>query len=130
MDRGSLDGFSLDNWFTAERDLIQIPEAHLVDKNGSFHLHIAVPGFSDKDLKVTALPNALIVSAESKHKHSRQDADLHLCAFGEKRMFRRFDLPGGINTDKVHARLDDGLLKISAVKLEQETSKAVAVAAA
>lgn len=130
VDRGRVDGFSLDNWFTAERDLIQVPEAHLVDRDGSFHLHVAVPGFSEKDLKVTAMPDALIVSAESKHKHSSKEADLHLCAFGEKRMFRRFDLPAGIDTDKVHARLDDGLLKITALKLEQEMPKAVAVSAA
>ena len=76
VDRGRVDGFSLDNWFAAERDLIQVPEAHLVEKDGSFHLHVAVPGFNEKDLKVTALPDALIISAESKHKHSAKEADL------------------------------------------------------
>jgi HSP20 family molecular chaperone IbpA len=73
---------------------------------------------------------ASIVSAEAEHRHSSKKADLHLCAFGQKRMFRRFDLPAGIDTDNVHARLADGLLKISARKLEQETPKAAAVSAA
>ena len=119
LERGQADGFSLDNWFRAERDLVQVPEANIIEKSGSFHLHIAVPGFNQKDLKVTALPNALIVSAESKYKHSERDDAFHLCAFGEKRLLRRFDLASAIDTQKVHATVDDGLLKVTALKLKK-----------
>ncbi len=84
---------------------MQVPEGHLIEKDGSFQLHVAVPDFDEKDVKVTALPDALIVSADAKHKHSHNDAGRRFCSSGEKRMFRRFELPGLINTDKVHARL-------------------------
>ena len=132
LNHGGGDGFDLENWFQAEQELMQVPQAHLVEKHDSFQLHIAVPGFSEKDVKVTALPNALIVSADAKHKHSNQDAGSHQhsCAFGEKRMFRRFELSAPINTDKVHARLENGLLKLTAHKLETSVSSAVTVSAA
>ena len=131
LNRGGADGFDLDHWFQAEQELMQIPEAHLIEKHDSFHLHVAVPGFSEKDVKVTALPNALIISAQAKHKHSDKDFGTHqFCSFGEKRMFRRFELSAPINTDKVHARLENGLLKLTAHKLETSISSALTVSAA
>jgi HSP20 family molecular chaperone IbpA len=130
LDHGGANGFDLGHWFQAEKELMQVPEAHLIDKPDSFQIHIAVPGFAERDVKITALRNALIVSAEAKHKHSHEDAGSHSCSFGEKRMFRRFELPAPINTDKVHARLENGLLKVTAHKLESSVSTAVAVSAA
>jgi HSP20 family molecular chaperone IbpA len=117
LDHGKTDGYDLENWFKAEQELMQVPEGHLIEKDESFQLHVAVPGFDEKDVKVTALPDALIVSADAKHKHSHNDAGFHSCSFGEKRMFRRFELPSLINTDKVHAKLENGLLKLTAHKL-------------
>jgi HSP20 family protein len=108
---------------------MQVPEAHLIEKHDSFQLHVAVPGFSEKEVKVTALPNALIVSADAKHKHSDKETGVHSCAFGEKRMFRRFELSSPINTDKVHAKLENGLLKLTAHKLETSIPAAVTVSA-
>ena len=123
LERGQAEGFCLDNWFRAERDLFQVPEADVVEDGRAFHLHIAVPGFNQKDLKVTALPDALLVSAKSKHKHSDRSNTFHLCAFGEKRLFRRFDLPGSIDTHNVHATVEDGLLRVTAFKLDKPTTK-------
>ena len=65
-------------------------------------------------MKVIAMPDALIVSAESKHRHSKN----HLAAIGAKRIFQRFNLPDSIDTGSVHATLENGLLKITA-KLAQ-----------
>jgi HSP20 family molecular chaperone IbpA len=45
-------------------------------------------------------------------------------------MFRRFELSAPINTDKVHARLENGLLKLTAHKLETSISSALTVSAA
>ena len=127
VERGEADGFALDHWFRAERDLLQVPEAHMIEKDKSFHLHVAVPGLDEKDLKITALPNALIISAASKHKHSGINGDLHLCAFGDKRLFRRFDLSAPINTHKVHATVDNGLLKVTAFKQKKPVSELACV---
>jgi HSP20 family molecular chaperone IbpA len=65
-------------------------------------------------LKVIATPDALIVSAEPKHRHSKN----HLAAIGAKRIFQRFNLPDSIDAGSVHATLENGLLTITA-KLAQ-----------
>jgi len=130
VDHGKEDGYDLDHWFQAEQDLMQVPEGHLIEKHESFELQVAVPGFDEKDVTVTALPNALIVSAASKHKHSNKTAGFHSRSFGEKRMFKRFDLPASIDSDKVHAKLENGLLKIIAHTLESSSPVTVSVSTA
>lgn len=128
--RNRTDGFALDDWFKAERDLLFAPEADLVEKDGVYDLRVSVPGFDEKDLKITALTDALIVRAESKHEHSKEDGNVHFCDFGEKNLFRRFDLPAKIDTDKVSAKLDKGVLSITAPMVAKAAPKPVAISAA
>jgi HSP20 family molecular chaperone IbpA len=112
-------GREFDDWIQAERDLIFAPESELVEKDGKYEIRVAAPGFKAAETKVTALPDAVIVSAESSHKHEENNADVHFCEFGEKTLFRRLDLPQPINVDKVTANLDDGMLRIVAQKSER-----------
>ena len=60
------------------------------------------------------MPDALIVSAEPKHRHSKN----HLASIGAKRIFQRFDLPDSIDPGSVHATFENGVLKVKA-KLAQ-----------
>ena len=71
---------------------------------------MTIEGQHEQPVKVIAMPDALIVSAEPKHRHSKN----HLAAIGAKRIFQRFDLPDSIETGSVHATLANGLLKITA----------------
>jgi len=117
--RSPNDGSDLDDWFKAERDLIWAPESDLVEKDGKFEMQVAVPGFDAKDVEVTALPEAIVVCAESTHQHDDADGNVRFCEFGERTLFRRFDLPAPINVDKVTADLDKGVLKLTAFKAEK-----------
>jgi HSP20 family protein len=117
--RGSGDGMDVDDWLRAERDLMLAAESELIEKDSQFQLRIAAPGFDEKDVRVTALPDALVVSAESTHRHEKNEGNVHFCEFGEKRLFRRFDLPETIDVDKVAAQLDKGILRVTAAKARQ-----------
>jgi HSP20 family molecular chaperone IbpA len=75
--RGCADGRSLDDWLQAERDIVQSPEAELIEKDGKFQMRVAVPGFDSKDIRVTAMPTVLFVEAESKHEHTRSEGDVY-----------------------------------------------------
>ena len=117
QNRGT-DGRDFDDWLQAEHDLIFAPESELVEKDGKYEIRVAAPGFKAAETNVTALPDAVIVSAESSHKHEENKEDVHFCEFGTRTLFRRLDLPTPINVDKVTANLDDGMLRIVAQKSE------------
>jgi HSP20 family molecular chaperone IbpA len=120
-ERGGREGQTLENWFQAEEELLQFPQAHLKERDGSFHLHMEVPGFHATDVRVIALPESLVISARSKHRHSRN----HLAAVGEKRIFQRFRLSAPIDTQNVHATLENDSLAITAHKLENANARTV-----
>ena len=126
--RGRGDGSALNDWLQAENDLVLIPKSDLIEKDGQFQLRIAVPGFDPKDIEVNALPDALIVRAQKGHNHESTEGNVYFCEFGEKSLFRRFDLPSRIDVDKVTANLDKGLLTLTASKAEKSASKSAGVA--
>lgn len=116
--RGAGDGSALDDWLKAEDSLLLTPESDLVESDDKFELQIAAPGFDANDIEVSALPDALIVSAENTHNHEKTEGNVRFCEFGEKSLFRRFDLPAPIDTNKVTASLQKGILKVTAPKAE------------
>ena len=128
QERGGGNGGDVDDWLRAERDLIWSPAAELTENDRDFRARIALPGFNEKDLKVTAAPEELIVEARNTHAHEGTKEGVLLCEFSDKRLFRRLQLPAPINVDKVTATLDRGILLVHAPKAAQ--SKQVKSAAA
>jgi len=113
--RGS-DGCAVDDWLRAERDLLWIPESEFVERGAKFDIRLSAPGFDPGDIHVVALGDALIVKAASTHTHSQTEGNvLHFCEFGQKTLFRRFELPEPINLDKVTANLEKGILHLTAL---------------
>ena len=125
--RGSADGSDLDDWLQAEREMTWAPESELKESGGRFELEIAVPGFEEKDLNVTALQDAVVVRAEASHSYEKTEHGVHRTEYGERSLLRRFDLPGPIDVDKVSANLDHGVLKLSAPKAVAGQASASAV---
>jgi HSP20 family molecular chaperone IbpA len=119
QNRAGQNGSDLDDWYQAERELIWTPESDLLEKDGKFEMQVAVTGYDPKDVHVTALPDAVLVTAESTHKHNKSDGDVCFCEF-QRSMFRRYDLPAPIDVDKVTANVDDGILKVTAAKAETQ----------
>ena len=128
------EGFATEDWLNAERDLLCSCESELVDQDGKFEVRMNAPGFDPGEVKVTVLPDALIVSASSSHKHKHEnknkEGNVRSCKFGQKTLFRRFDLPESINIDKVTAELHKGVLHLTATKAKQEAAPKPKVMAA
>src|SRR5687767_6897804 len=63
---GSLFGRDLDNWLTAERELIRKPAIEVTEKDNQFEIRADVAGFDPKDLSVEVTPDDLLVKGEKK----------------------------------------------------------------
>jgi HSP20 family molecular chaperone IbpA len=114
-------GSAMQDWLDAERQLFRIPESELLDRDGKFEARVSAPGFNPGDVKVIAMPDALIVKASSSHTHDRNEDGVRFCEFGQKTLFRRLDLPEPINVERVTANLDNGVLQVTAIKSKSET---------
>ena len=105
--RGHSDGHDLDDWLTAERELVVQSEPEVMERNGRIEVRLAVPGFEDSDVHVTALPGSLVIRAAAKSSPGGN---------GNKRLLRTIDLPDKIDVDKTVARVDKGVVYVTAVR--------------
>ena len=114
--RGGEPGHELDDWVTAEREILGRPVAELKERNGAYEVDVTLPGFSPKEIEVTATPTELIVHALSTSARSGDDSRVIWSEFGQQEIYRRIDLPTAINADRISANLDHGVLHVKAPK--------------
>ena len=118
--RGGACACATQDWLNAERELLPVPEARMSEKEGKFHIDVAVPGFDAEDVRITSAENELVVEAENTRKEEQQDGNVYFCEFGSRSFFRKFAMPAPVNVDRVTAHIEKGVLHITAAKLEPE----------
>ena len=124
--RGRVSGNEMRDWLEAEKEVFRVPDVELAENDGEFQLQLALPGFDVKDIRVAALPDAVIVEGESAHQHRGTNGTIHFCEFGERRVFRQIPLPKPVDVDHVSASLDKGVLQVHASKKERDEGKKAA----
>jgi len=110
--RGGGDGRDIDDWLDAERELILAPRPEVVQRDGEFEIRMPAEGYEPREIHVTALPGSLVVKAASEHKA------------GQKILLRTVELPQPIDVDRTTARLDNGILCVTAVRESPECEPA------
>ncbi len=114
--------WALNDWLTAERELCW-PASELVEREKDYTLNVAIAGFKPEDITVTATPRELIVHAAAEQTRSQKAKtnDERVCwsEFRGNDVYRRVELPADILVDKVSARYEHGLLKITAPKAKR-----------
>ena len=102
LHRGGSPGRELDDWLEAERQLMWMPDTELIEKDREFQARIDIAGVEPKDIRLVALPDSILLQAEPKSR--------------EAKLFQRFMFSTPIDVEKVTAKLERGILEISAPK--------------
>ena len=110
--RGGSGGRDLDDWLEAERELILAPGSEVVQQDGKFEIRMPAQGYEPREIHVTALPGSLVVKAASERNA------------GQKILLRTIDLPEPIDADRTTARLDNGMLCVTAMRQKRELEPA------
>ena len=98
------------------RVLVAVPpiESWVDRENKQYHLSIALPGLDPKDLQVELEGNNLTVSGEHKETQEKKNADYLQQEFSYGRFERTIMLPEGVDTSKLSAEYNNGVLEITA----------------
>jgi HSP20 family molecular chaperone IbpA len=107
--------YEFENWLQAEREVLWVPPCELVEQNGNFRLRAAVPGLEAKQIRLTALPESIVIEAGTDSTVVK-DQTLHFSEFNRKSILRRIDLPKTIDAAGVKAKLERGILEVLAPK--------------
>jgi HSP20 family protein len=103
------------------------PAMDLVEADNHLILRADLPGLSEKDVKIEVQDNVLTVSGERKDEREQKGNGYHRIerAFGG--FSRSLTLPEGVDTDKIDASFDKGVLEVKIPKPEERKPRRIEI---
>ena len=106
------------NWL--EKELGQsLPAVNIKETSKEFSLEFAAPGFNKNDFKVNIENNVLTINANKEEEKNEENKRFTRREFSFNSFSRSFTLPENVNTDKIDAKYNDGILRLSVPKKEE-----------
>ncbi|WP_430468192.1 Hsp20/alpha crystallin family protein [Winogradskyella ouciana] len=102
---------------------ITLPAVNVLDKDEEYIVEMAVPGLKKSDFDVNIDNQLLSISAESNTENEDTDENYTRREFGYSSFKRTFSLPETVETDKIEAKYEEGILKVMLPKREEAKKK-------
>jgi HSP20 family protein len=113
-------------WGTA----MNIPAVNITEHKNVYEVSLAVPGMKKDDFKIDVNGNMFTISSEKEENKEEKDKKFTRKEYNYSSFSRSFTLPDEINREKIDAKYDNGILKISLPRKEEAkklTAKNIAV---
>ena len=94
-----------------------------IENEDSFEIHFAVPGLNKEDFNIELKDNYLTVSGERKFTNEKKDKNFRSIETNFGSFSRSFSLPDNVDSTKVNAKYDKGILELSIPKDEKKALK-------
>ena len=102
------------------------PNVDIHDHADSYEILAELPGVRPEDVKLALNNNVLTISGEKKQEIKEgQENNVIRTERSYGRFERSFSLPTTVQSDKVHATYDHGVLRITLPKAEQAKSRQI-----
>jgi len=104
-----------------------MPAVNIKETGDSFLVEMAAPGMEKKDFKVELDGNALTISSEKQNESEEKEGENYSRKeFNYQSFYRTFHLPKEVvNSDKIKAKYENGLLRLEIPKREEAKQKPV-----
>lgn len=100
-----------------------LPAVNIKENPEEFFLEIAVPGMKKSDFNIDVEHKILSISSENKEEHEQKEETYTRREFGYSSFKRTFTLPDTIESDKISAKYNDGILTVHLPKREEAKEK-------
>lgn len=109
---------------------MNIPAVNITEHDDEYKISLAAPGLKKDDFKIDVDGNMLTISSEKEENKEEKDKKFTRKEYNYSSFSRSFTLPEEINREKIEAKYEDGVLKISLPRKEETkkpTAKHIAV---
>ena len=113
---GHLSGHDTENWFKAENELFHPVHIEVNESDESISVQAEVPGFNEKELRVTVGPNRLTISGKRESSKEEKKGKTVYSETCSDEIFRVVELPAEVDAGKSTATLRDGVLQLTVPK--------------
>ncbi len=113
---------SLSSFFSDGADY-SVPAVNIKENEKNFEIEVAAPGLSKADFKINMEKNVLTVSSEKKVNKEAEQDNFMKKEFCYNSFSRSFSIPETVDTEKIKASHENGILKIELPKQEEAKLK-------
>jgi HSP20 family protein len=99
----------------------------VVESEDEYLVKASLPGINPDDLEITFDDNRLILKGEVKEEKEIDETRYHLRERRYGSFSRSIKMPSGIESDKIEANYDKGVLELHLPKVEEVKPKKIAI---
>jgi HSP20 family protein len=103
------------------------PAVDIYETGNELVLTAEVPGIEEKDIEIKIEDNTLTLKGERKFEKETKEENFHRIERSYGSFFRAFALPNSIDTDRIQAEYENGVLKIVMPKRQELKPKTVKI---
>lgn len=104
-----------------------MPAVDIYETKDAYVLHADLPGLTKEDISVQVLAERVTISGVRKREAAEEPQGYHRFERAEGRFERSFSIKGGVDTNKVEARFENGVLRVTLAKPEETKPREVEI---
>jgi HSP20 family protein len=120
----------LDNLVAHREELVSngfTPAAEIDSDADNFYLQLEVPGLTPEEIDVQVSVYSVVIDGERQKQKNVEAQGVNQSEFRYGKFHRTINLPEKIQIDRVEAKYEHGILKLTLPKAEDEKTKTVRV---
>jgi HSP20 family protein len=103
---------------------LNVPAVNITDTPEAYNLSLAVPGLTKSDFKIDVEGNMLTISSEKEENKEEKESRYTRKEYSYSSFSRSFSLPEEVNSEKIDAVYENGVLKVTLPKKEEAKKQA------
>jgi HSP20 family protein len=104
-----------------------VPAVDIYEDPEKLTLKLEIPGIQEKDIDVRVEGNTLTVRGERKFEAEEKEENFHRIERSYGSFYRAFTLPATVETDKIQANYNAGVLKLELKKKPESQPKQIKI---
>jgi HSP20 family protein len=93
-----------------------VPAVDVAEHEKAFEITAELPGLDEKNIDIKVANGVLTIKGEKSEEKERKEKDYHLSERRYGSFRRSFNLPPGVDADKIDARFQKGVLTVTLPK--------------
>jgi HSP20 family protein len=98
---------------------MNVPAVNITEHKDEYQVSLAAPGLKKEDFNIAVDGNMLTISSEKEENKEEKDKKFTRKEYSYSSFSRCFTLPEEISKEKIEAKYEDGVLKISLPRKEE-----------
>lgn len=103
------------------------PKVDIIDRDKDLLIRAELPGVDKKDLDISMTDNSVTFKASSKYEKTEEKSDYYHSEISQGRYVRTIGLPTDVDVDQVKTSFKDGVLELTAPKMERSERKSIKI---